>query len=152
MKSHDHYMNLAIELARNNLQAPFGTLLVDMELDDVVANGLNQSQSNPLLHGETDAINNYAALNLNRWSSLRLYTTAEPCCMCMAAIIWSKIPEVVFGTSIASLKEFGWRQFDLDAQQVLESASFANCEIIGGVLADRCDELFQKSANQEALE
>ena len=145
MTDHEHYMNLAIDLARNNPAAPFGTVLVDMGRDEVVAKGLNQASSNPLLHGETDAINNYAATKQNRWTSLRLYTTAEPCCRCMAAIIWSKIPAVIFGISITRLKQLGWRQFDLDAHQVVSSASFATCEITAGVLADHCDELFDRA-------
>ena len=63
--------------------------------------------------------------------------------MCQSAIIWAGIPEVVFGTSIAKLVELGWNQFTLNAIDVAESASFARCKIIGGVLTDECDRLFE---------
>ena len=136
-------MRRAIRVARGNARAPFGTLLVDIETNEVVVEGLNRSGVNPILHGEIEAINRYAELGTNRWSSLRVYTTAEPCCMCQSAIIWAGIPEVVFGTSIDKLVELGWKQFSLKAIDVAETASFARCRILGGVLAEECDRLFE---------
>ena len=144
---HEPHMWQAIEVARGNPRAPFGTVLVDVEEGVRVAEGVNRSSVNPILHGEIDAINQYARLNANRWSQLRLYTTAEPCSMCQSAIIWSGIPEVVFGTSIERLVNLGWNQIDLKAIDVAEAASFGECTIIGGVLADACDRLFQMAKN-----
>ena len=144
MPDHEYYMTLAIEVACRNPSAPFGSILFDLETNRVVAEGNNRTTSNPILHGEIDAINNYAEIGSN-WSKLRLYTTAEPCCMCQAAIAWTGIPEVVFGTSIQTLKQFGWNQFDLTAQQVSASANFASCNILGGILAHECDQLFQRT-------
>ena len=67
--------------------------------------------------------------------------------MCQAAIVWAGIPEVIFGTSIASLTQFGWRQFELTAEQVVAHAKFAACQISGGFLAEECDELFRAARN-----
>ena len=100
---------------------------------------------NPILHGELDAILRYANIVNPRWQDLRLYTTAEPCCMCQAAIMWAGIPEVVFGTSVATLLELGWNQFDLRAVDVEKNAAFAECNIVGGVLAKQCDLLFKEA-------
>jgi tRNA(Arg) A34 adenosine deaminase TadA len=141
----EHFMRLAIELARNNPRAPFGTLIVDVESQEVAAEGLNRAREHPIMHGELDAIDRYAKGGCSGWGKLRLYTTAEPCCMCQAAIIWAGIPEVVFGTSIATLIELGWNQFDLTAADVASRAKFARCEIIGGVLANECDQLFKQA-------
>ena len=139
-------MQRAIETARrNNPRAPFGSILVDSATNEVVAEGFNRSRSNPILHGEIDVINCYAANEMNHWSRLRLYTTAEPCCMCQAAIIWARIPEVVFGTSIATLTRLGWRQFELTAAVVASKARFTRCDIRGGVLEDGCDQLFKRA-------
>ena len=135
-------MRRAIQLAQRNRRAPFAALLVDIATDNVLAEGINRAAENPVLHGEIDAINNYAASGDGRWTSLRLYTTAEPCCMCQAAIIWAGIPEVVFGTSIKTLVELGWNQFDMTAEGVAATGSFMPCKIIGGVLAPECDRLF----------
>ncbi len=143
MLDDEHYMRRAIEVASHNVRAPFGTILVDIEDQTTVAEGLNQTAKNPIVHGEIDAINRYANKSSNRWSRLRLYTTAEPRCMCQSAIIWADIPEVVFGTSIEKLVEFGWNQFNRQAIDVTESALFARCHVVGGVLADECDRLFE---------
>ena len=146
MLEHEEYMRRAVEVAHGNPRAPFGTILVDIEDQRTIVEGLNRTALNPILHGEIDAINRYAKESSNRWAHLRLYTTAEPCCMCQSAIIWAGIPEVVFGTSIDTLVELGWNQFGLKATDVTESASFASCRILGGVLAEECDRLFEAAS------
>ncbi len=145
MLPHEIHMRRAIEVARRNPKAPFAALLVDTTTDELVVEGVNQSQRNPTLHGEIDAINRYAALAQGQWAKLRLYTTAEPCCMCQAAILWAGIPEVIFGTSVTTLKSLGWHQFNLHATDVVDHAPFANCNIVGGILAEECDQLFKKA-------
>lgn len=142
MIEHEKYMRLALNVALGNQQAPFGTVLVDVEDPDAIVEGLNRSSEDPVLHGEIDAIQRYAQQGRGRWDRLRLYTTAEPCCMCQAAIIWAGIPEVIFGTSIETLIDLGWNQFDLKASDIVASARFANCAITAGVLAEQCDQLF----------
>ena len=141
---YDHFMQLAIEVAKQNANAPFGSVLIDTVTQELVATGLNQSASNPLLHGEIVAINNYASSGVENWEKLTLFTTAEPCCMCQSAIIWAGIPTVVFGTSIKTLTELGWRQFNLSAQHVVDAASFSECQLVGGVLGKQCDQLFKR--------
>ena len=138
-------MKQAIQVAASNRNAPFGAVLVDRIENSIVSQGVNQSHLNPIVHGEIDAIFNYAESRRDRWSELTLYSTAEPCCMCQAAILWAGIPEVVYGTSIATLKSLGWNQFDLTAQSVTNSAAFTDCKISGGVLASACDELFRNA-------
>lgn len=142
--NYEKFMRLAIDIAKQNAKAPYGAVLVDTETEAVVATGLNQTRSNPILHGEIAAINNYASLNTPHWERLILFTTAEPCCMCQAAIIWSGIPKVVFGTSISTLAELGWNQFSYTAQQVTDAAQFSDCQLIGNVLCDETDPLFVK--------
>ena len=140
---HTHYMRRAIEVAGQNLRFPFGTLLVDISTGTIVADGVNQGHLNPTHHGEMTAIHQFAALGMPvAWSSLRLYTTAEPCCMCQGAILWAGIPSVVFGTSIAGLTQLGWNQIDIPAAEVIRRSPFTQCELIGGVLEAECDALF----------
>ncbi len=143
--NHDHFMTKAIEVAQQNPKAPFGTILVDRRTDEIVAEGCNQAKLNPTFHGEMVALNNFARSHKTGWEQLCLYTTAEPCCMCQAAIIWAGIPEVVFGTSISTLEMLGWNQIGLSAQQVSEYAKFATCKITGGVLVNECDDLFRRA-------
>ena len=116
---HEQYMRRGIELALRNREAPFGALLVDRQTWQIVAEGRNGGRENPTWHGEIDAINRCAAESPGvTWSGLRLYTTAEPCCMCQSAILWAGIGEVVFGTSIRALNELGWSQIEIPAAEV----------------------------------
>ena len=135
-------MERAIDIARHNERSPFGAVLVDVRDNQIAAEGLNRTSKNPILHGEIDAINDYASKGIGQWHNLRLYTTAEPCAMCQSAIVWAGIPEVVFGTSIGRLSELGWNQFTLCADEVIARAPFASCRVEGGVMAGECDQLF----------
>ena len=146
IQTHEFYMRRAVAIARGNPSAPFGALLVDRQSGEIVAQGLNQGSVNPTWHGEIDAINRCAEDHPRiEWSRLRLYTTAEPCCMCQGAILWAGIQEVVFGTSIDGLKRMGWNQIDIPADEVVRRTPFADCTLIGGILQAECDRLFQEA-------
>lgn len=143
MPDHDSHMRRAIEVARRNPERPFGAVLVDVRTRQLVAEGINRTDVNPTWHGEIDAINCFAQRpGLREWGELELYTTAEPCCMCQGAILWAGIPRVFFGISIGRLRQLGWGQIELPAIEVAGRASFAHCEITGGILEDECDRLF----------
>ncbi len=141
---HERYMRVAIELARQNPEAPFATLIVDGQRGRILAEGVNRWQENPIRHGEIDAL-----IKLGRppadvsWSQLTLYTTAEPCCMCMGAIVWTGIGTVVFGTSIATLGRLGWKQISISAAEVLRACPWGRCQLVPGVLEAECDALFR---------
>ncbi len=137
------YMRRAIELAANSPALPFAAVVVDRHSGAVVAEGWNRAEENPVLHGEIDALNALAAVRPRPdGRELVLYTTAEPCPMCMGAILWAGVGRVVFGTSIRFLLDTGWRQIDLSAAEVARRAAGMGCEVVGGVLSAECDELF----------
>ena len=140
---HGQYMKRAIELARRNPNAPFGALLVDRRTGEVVAEGWNRGSKNPILHGEIDTILRAGAGD-PEWPELVLYTTAEPCPMCQSAICWAGVPEVVYGTSIDTLKRLGWQQIDIPSQEVAKRTPFMDCSITGGILEEECDSLFSR--------
>lgn len=85
--SHDDFMRRAIEVAKGDPEAPFGTLIADRANGRAGAEGVNQGQENPIRHRELVALRGLDASV--EWSRLALYTTAEPCPMCVAAILWS---------------------------------------------------------------
>jgi tRNA(adenine34) deaminase len=144
--SHEQFMRRAIGLAAANPSAPFAAVLVDTATNEVLVEGINRHAEHPMWHGEIDAINRCAALGRDvNWAGLRLYTTAEPCCMCQGAILWTGIAEVVFGTSIRTLKQLGWKQIDIPAEEVVRRTPFAQCRLIGGVLEAECDQLFRRA-------
>ncbi len=140
---HETFMRRAIELAANVPLLPFGAVIVDRESGAIVAEGWNKSTLNPTWHGEIDAINRLAGLHADfAGGKLILYTTGEPCPMCQAAILWSGIEMVVFGTSIRFLQENGWRQIDILAEEVVRRSPTWRCTVIGGVLEEDCNALF----------
>ncbi len=141
--SHEDYMRRAIALARQVPRLPFGAVLVRRATRDIVAEGFNRSSESPTFHGEIDAINRCAAAHASiDWTELDLYTTAEPCPMCQSAIEWAGIATVYYGTSIPYLKDRGWWQIDIRAEEVARRTPFRQTRIVGGILALECNPLF----------
>jgi tRNA(adenine34) deaminase len=144
---HEHYMRRAIELAANAPRLPFGAVIVDRDGGSIVAEGWNRSALNPTWHGEIDAINQLAMRRADfDGSRLALYTTAEPCPMCQAAILWSGIEQVIYGTSIRFLQKHGWRQIDILAEEVIRRGPGWQCTVVGGILEAQCNALFLAAA------
>jgi tRNA(adenine34) deaminase len=144
MNDHEPYMRRAIELAANVPLFPFGAVIVDRTTGEIVAEGWNKTSVNPTWHGEIDAINRLAEHGAKiNGRQLVLYTTAEPCPMCTGAILWSGIETVVYGTSIRHLQSLGWRQIDILADEVVRRSPTWKCDVIGGILEDDCNALFQ---------
>jgi tRNA(Arg) A34 adenosine deaminase TadA len=140
---HDHYMDRAIALGLRKPRAPFGALVVAAGSGEVLAEGVNSVEDGPTRHGEMVAIDAWAAAHGNRGEGhLVLYTTAEPCPMCMAAILWARVEVVVFGSSIPQLVREGWNQIEIRAAEIARCAPFASCQLIGGVRKTECDRLF----------
>ena len=147
---HERYMRRAVAIARGNHDAPFGCVIVVGETGEVVAEGLNDAQRNPVLDGETAAIINLAEAHPGAdRTRMTLYTTAEPCPMCAGAILWSGISRLVFGTSMETLKRLGRPQIGISFREVADHASFDGPEVVGGVLEGECDALYEKLDRQE---
>ncbi|REK15563.1 MAG: nucleoside deaminase [Planctomycetota bacterium] len=140
---HERYMRRAIALTKNAPQLPFGSVIVRRESGDIAAEGWNKTTINPTWHGEMDAVNAlFRSGQRVDGSEFALYTTAEPCPMCMAAVLWSGIQIVVFGTSIRFLQARGWRQIDVLAEEIVRRSPGAQCTIVEGVLQHECNRLF----------
>jgi tRNA(adenine34) deaminase len=150
---HERYMKLALDKLEfgpaESPPGPFAALIVNRHTGDIVCQGINQYRQNPILHGEIVAINTCAKLTPKvEWRDLALYTTAEPCPMCMSAIIWTRIPEVIYGTSVEELIRLGINQFRLDSTTLAAAAPFYSGRIVGGVLRERADPMYQRWASR----
>ncbi|MEM7625933.1 MAG: nucleoside deaminase [Planctomycetota bacterium] len=147
---HEIYMRRAIEIAHGNPDAPFGAVLIDPTDNHAeVAVGLNNSGGDPTLHGEIVCIQNAAAAcDCDRLKRCVLYTTAEPCPMCMAACVWSGFAQVVYGTSIPHLQTTGWFQIDLRSHDIAAKSGWGAERVVGGVMADECDALFDDAVRR----
>jgi tRNA(adenine34) deaminase len=138
----ERFMRMAIEEARR-ADFPFGAVIV--RDGKVLVHGRNMGRSfgDPTAHGEMVAIRRF----LEKYPSeaLRgttLYTSGEPCAMCMGAILWCHIGRLVFAASVAQLAT-KISQIMLSAADVAATAKFAPIEITGGVLADEAMALFK---------
>ncbi len=137
------FMGRALDRARGLLGHPFAAVIADPARDVLLAEGVNRHRESAIWHGEVDAIANLDAVHpRDGREALTLYTTAEPCPMCQAAILWAGIRRVVYGTSIPFLAAHGWWQIDLRAVEVAARAPGRPCVVIGGVLEAECDALF----------
>ena len=142
--THERFMRLAIEQARRNPAFPFGAVIVRAADLRLMAEGANEGSRNPILHGEMRTIQDYVERHGNQgWGETILYTTGEPCPMCMSAIVWAGIGGVVWATSIATLKEVGFDQVDIASPAVAAAAPFWRGGILGGVLAAETDRMFE---------
>ena len=99
----NEFMKRAIELSVesvNNGGGPFGSVIV--KDDKIIAEGSNKVTSNndPTAHGEIVAIRE-ACKKLNNFSLNRceLYSTCEPCPMCLSAIYWARIKKIYYGNT-----------------------------------------------------
>ena len=142
-------MRRAIEIALGNPDAPFGCVIADAGTGEILAEGLNDAEKSPILHGETAAvIDLFEGRPDVDTSDLVLYTTAEPCPLCSGAIFWSGIPSVVLGTRLETLKGLGRPLVDLPCEEVSRRASFGGFEVTYGVLEGECDALFEEMARR----
>jgi len=99
----NEFMKRAIELSIesvNNGGGPFGSVIV--KDDKIIAEGSNKVTSNndPTAHGEIVAIRK-ACNKLNNFSlnQCELYSTCEPCPMCLSAIYWSRIEKIYYANT-----------------------------------------------------
>jgi tRNA(adenine34) deaminase len=123
---------------------PFGAVIV--RDGNVIARGSNHGRTlhDPTAHGEMIAIRN--AIDYPGADALKgaaLYTTGEPCPMCMGAIIWCHIGRVVYAASIEQLATL-MDQIMMPSADVAARASFAPVSITGGVLANEAMALFRE--------
>lgn len=95
----------------NNEGGPFGAVIVD-ENNNIISNGNNQvlNQKDPTAHAEIVAIRE-ACKKLNTYdlSNCILYTSCEPCPMCLSAIIWANIKKVYYGCTKHDADKIGFR-------------------------------------------
>jgi guanine deaminase len=91
---------LAEEGLRGNRGGPFGCVIV--RAGKVVGRGQNQvtSSNDPTAHAEVVAIRDACReLGTFRLAGCELYTSCEPCPMCLSAIYWAHIPTVFYGNT-----------------------------------------------------
>lgn len=108
------FMKKALEEAYEGIRGghggPFGCVIV--KEGKVVGRGHNRVllKHDPTCHGEMEAIRDACAnLGTHDLSECELYTTAQPCPMCLGAILWANISHVYYGCNINDTDKIGFR-------------------------------------------
>ena len=104
MPGNPKFMQQAIDLATENVRSgrggPFGAVVT--RDGEAVATGANlvTSSNDPTAHAEVTAIRNAcAALGTFQLAGCTIYTSCEPCPMCLAAIYWARLDRIFFGNT-----------------------------------------------------
>ena len=114
------FMQIAVKEAREGITngdgGPFGAVVA--KDGEVVASGHNRvlSSNDSTCHGEIDAIRKAESLlGTYNLTGYELYTTGEPCPMCLAAIMWANIGKVYYGCRLSDNEGIGFRDAKFDA-------------------------------------
>ncbi|HEY4312723.1 MAG TPA: nucleoside deaminase [Pirellulales bacterium] len=111
---HEEFMRRAIANSRKagveyKTGGAFGAVIVDSD-GNVIADGMNHvvAQNDPTWHGEMHAIRQACALlKKPKLDGCILYTSSEPCPMCLATAYWAGVDGIIYGATVADSKKYG---------------------------------------------
>lgn len=109
---HEEFMRRAIELSRESVErggGPFGAVIV--RNGEIIAEGSNGVTINndPTAHAEVTAIRNACAkISDFKLDDCEIYSSCEPCPMCLSAIYWAGIKRIYFANNKADAKAIGF--------------------------------------------
>jgi tRNA(adenine34) deaminase len=120
--------------------SPFGSLIVDSRTRRLLTRKLNQvvPESDPTCHAEVRAIR-FAAKKIGKPSlkGYTLYSTCEPCPMCMTACLWAGLDRVVYGTVVRPPDSPHPPLFNYSAKEFAKRSRF-KCIVDGPVEEPLC--------------
>ncbi|HTJ73602.1 MAG TPA: nucleoside deaminase [Verrucomicrobiae bacterium] len=155
----EKYMQLAIEAAKTSAaNGDYGHGAVIVKDGEVISTGFEtlKSANDPVNgHAEIDAIRKACSLLGQPYlSGCVMYCTAEPCPMCMSAIIWAKMDAAVYAITrddmIAEMErlkaesdgKFSWRQIAIPAEYIVEHGE-PKVQLFPGFMRDEGLALFE---------
>ncbi len=140
-------MRLAIDKTREGLlrgQGPFGCAIARSGKLLAVEHNRVLSHNDMSAHAEITALRSASRrAGSHTLSGATVYTTCEPCPMCMTALHLADVEAVHFGATIADAERAGFRQIHLPAGELAALAG-SRTRVAGGLLADACRALFDE--------
>ena len=131
---------------------PFGADIVSTATGERLMRAVNRvgPDHDPSAHAETLTIRLACAkLGAGSLKGYTLYTTCEPCAMCMACALWSGLDRLVFGATIADAARFV-SQITIPAKEVARRTDL-HCVVDGPVEREVCLKLFTDPRMQKAF-
>lgn len=134
---HVKYINIAIDLAKESTtDVPIAALIVRNE--QIIASATNQKERNndPTAHAEILVLREASKI-LATWrlTDVTIYSTLEPCPMCASAILYSRIPVIVFAAYDSLYGAFG------SVADLAKIFNFYTPQIIGGIEEEKASNL-----------
>ncbi len=123
----EHYLRLALDqakLAVSQGHRPYGAVIVSPQ-GKVVARAYNtvHVSHDATNHAEVSALRLASKYqNTHKLRGFSLYSTAEPCLMCMGAAVWFRIEKVYFGIDLEELEQLGFEQIRIPSQEIAQQA------------------------------
>ena len=147
MFDHQYYMQQVIDLAHLH-KTPYAALLLEKSSGAYILEANSTSVDGKTAHAEMNVIRRMEENQLFADSrDLIMYTTGEPCPMCMGAIIWTGIPSIFYGVGISEINNYQ-NQITVSAQKLVEN-SWINVDIQANFCHDACLELFSQYASKK---
>ncbi|MDO5561001.1 MAG: nucleoside deaminase [Oscillospiraceae bacterium] len=145
-----NFMDEALKEAYDGINSghggPFGAVIV--KDGRIVGRGHNcvVILNDPTCHGEIQAIRDACSkLNTFDLSGCEIYTTAEPCPMCLGAVMWANISNVYYGCSRMDTDSIGFRDNTFYDVMNGENSQF----IMMQDSREKCLELFERYSNMK---
>ena len=132
---------------------PFGAEIVDTKTGERLVRALNVvgPEHDPSAHGEVHAMRlGCAKLKSPSLRGYTLYTTCEPCPMCMACALWAVLDRMVYGATIEDAAKFG-PQLKVPAAEIARRGDL-HCIVDGPVEREVCLALFTDPRMQKTFE
>ena len=140
------FLRRAIAAAREGMaagQSPFGCVVVREGAVIAAAHNTVWRDTDPTAHAEVNCIRAASsALRTIDLTGCVLYSTCEPCPMCLTAIHWAKIRRIVYGSEIGDAAAAGFSELRVSARELATMGGSAML-VEGGLLAEECRTLFQ---------
>lgn len=141
----EDFMRMAIQAAREGMakgEMPFGACIVQKGKVLAVAHNNAKADIDTTAHGEVQAIR-AASRQLRQLSLLgsTIYTTCEPCPMCVAACLWADLGRIVYACRIEDAAKAGIRQIPISTTR-MKQLSQSDVLIAGDVLPEDSLQLF----------
>jgi tRNA(Arg) A34 adenosine deaminase TadA len=145
MKVDEQFMSTAIQEAAK-APWPFGSVIViDGKLISQAGSGDGEENGiDPTAHAEVNAVRFACkALKSADLKDAIIYTTCEPCAMCMGAIWYAGIRKVVYGSSIVDEELlFGWKELPLPAE-VLQAITNGELSVQSGFMREQVMDMYR---------
>lgn len=157
MTEDERWMRRALEWGRKGGQSPgcspIGCVIV--RGGEVLGEGHNEVdlRHDCTSHAEIVAMRRAgAAMQDAELRGATLYSTLQPCGMCSMACIWSKVSRVVYGAGRSQVHRMYFEDWHVDTLEFFEDAVRGGIDVVGGVLAEECAQLYYKPGDAVPLE